>query len=75
MQRCVGRPVCADTATLGRLWPETIDDHKENNSMYELRTELTGNVVFKGSYDECVACLKAFVTYGIREDKFEIVRF
>ena len=41
--------------------------------MYKLITELSGDVLCRGTKAECELALQALVRYGIRSDKFEIV--
>jgi hypothetical protein len=42
--------------------------------MYQVRTELSYQVLASGSERECIQIVQAFKTYGLREDKFEIVQ-
>jgi hypothetical protein len=42
-----------------------------SKKVYELSAEF-GSVIHKGSKKECELIVKAFATYGMREDKFYI---
>lgn len=42
--------------------------------MYRLESELDGSVIHIGTLSECNLILTSFATYGIRSDKFLIVK-